>query len=205
MMLKVFDIYRRALWKLYSVFVSFRFKCMKGILFKPHQLKGTKHITIGHKSSIESGGILTAWTSYGTDKFSPTIQIGDYCSIGEHAHISSINRISIGNGVLTGRYVYISDNAHGSGSFDERKISPVKRKLYSKGPVVIGDNVWIGERVCILAGVTIGDGAIIGANAVVTHDIPPYCIAAGVPAKVIRYIKDETQKLKDLTNGGGVN
>lgn len=63
---------------------------------------------------------------------------------------------------------------------------PVNSGL-SKGPVVIGNDVWLAEGVRILTGVTIGDGAVIGTRSVVTHDIPPYAIAAGVPAKVIRY------------------
>lgn len=63
---------------------------------------------------------------------------------------------------------------------------PNVRPLYSKGPIVIGNNVWIGEKVAVLGGVKIGDGAIIGANAVVTHDVPPYSIAVGCPAKIIK-------------------
>lgn len=187
---KVYNIYRKLFWKTYSVCVGFRFKSLRGILFNPHQVKGAKHISIGHHSALENGAILTAWTSYGNDKFTPTICIGENVSIGEHSHITSINSIVIGNGVLTGRYVYISDNSHGSGDSSEIGIRPIQRALYSKGPVVIGDNVWIGERVCILSGVHIGEGAIIGANAVVTHDIPAYSIAAGVPAKVLRLMKE---------------
>ena len=67
-------------------------------------------------------------------------------------------------------------------------IPPVKRNLYSKGNVVIENNVWIGERVCILSGVHIGEGAIIAANSIVTHDVPPYTLVGGIPAKVIKEI-----------------
>lgn len=191
MIYKIRNIFRRFFWKTYSICISYRFKHFKGILFNPRQVMGAKQISIGEHSTLGRGAILTAWTSYGTDIFAPTICIGDNCSIGEFVHISAIHSIIIGNGVLTGRYVYISDNAHGRGTFSEANVPPATRSLYSKGPIVIGNNVWIGERVCILAGVTIGDGAIIGTNAVVTHDIPPLCVAAGVPAKVIRVIKDD--------------
>ncbi len=65
---------------------------------------------------------------------------------------------------------------------------PEDQPLYSKGVVTIGNNVWIADKVTILSGVTIGDNSMIGANAVVTHDIPAGVIAAGVPARVIRQI-----------------
>lgn len=63
---------------------------------------------------------------------------------------------------------------------------PLLRPLYSKGQVVIGKNVWIGDKVTILPGVSIGDGSVIAANSVVTKSIPPYSIAAGIPAKIIK-------------------
>jgi acetyltransferase-like isoleucine patch superfamily enzyme len=70
----------------------------------------------------------------------------------------------------------------------------------SKGPVIIGNDVWIGAGAIILSGVTIGDGAIVGAGSVVTHDIPPYAIVAGNPAKIIRYrfSKNQIDKLLEI-------
>ncbi len=68
-------------------------------------------------------------------------------------------------------------------------IPPIKRQLYSKGPVRICRNVWLGEKVTILPNVTVGEGSVIGANSVVTHDIPPYSIAVGNPARVIRSVE----------------
>ena len=67
-------------------------------------------------------------------------------------------------------------------------LPPMKRPVVQCGGIVIGDRVWIGDRAVILGGVHIGEGAVIGANAVVTHDIPPYAVAAGVPAKVIKQL-----------------
>ena len=64
-------------------------------------------------------------------------------------------------------------------------MKPDNRPLYSKGQIKIGDNVWIGEKAAIMGGVSIGDGAVIGANTVVTHDVPAYSIAVGCPAKII--------------------
>ena len=91
------------------------------------------------------------------------------------------------------RYVYISDNSHGDTSIDSILLPPVQRQMIVKGPVVIEDNVWIGERVCILSGVTIGKGAIVAANSVVTHDVPPYSVVGGVPAKLIKVINLNNQ------------
>lgn len=165
---------------------------MEGVIDSPRQLLGTNYIRIGENTTIHKDVILTAWNRYEEQTFTPSIKIGSDCNIGEHCHITACNRIEIGNGVLTGRYVYISDNSHGNPSnIEELSLNPILRPLYSKGPVVIGNNVWIGERVCIMSGVKIGDGAIIAANAVVTHDIPAGVLAGGVPAKVIKSIKYE--------------
>jgi len=82
--------------------------------------------------------------------------------------------------------VLIPDNSHGKPSSTEQsKIKPNDRPLYCKDSIIIGDNVWVGEKTVILSGVNVGDGAIIGANAVVTHDVPPYSIAVGCPAKIL--------------------
>lgn len=67
-------------------------------------------------------------------------------------------------------------------------IPPTLRLLSSVGPVTIGDNVWIGDKASIMPGVTIEKGCIVAANAVVTKDVPPYCIVGGIPAKIIKYL-----------------
>ena len=182
---KIDNIYVR----LYSLVIKNEFKSMKGVLCHPNQLKGTQYISVGKNSRLEKGVILTAWDKQNDRFFSPSITIGDNCNINEFNDITDYRQISIGDNLLTGRYVYISDNSHGSSKYEEQMLHPHKRPLYAKGPVIIGNNVWICEHACILSGVTIGDGAIIAANAVVTHDVPPYCVVAGVPAKVVKYLK----------------
>ena len=87
-----------------------------------------------------------------------------------------------------GKKVLITDNAHGTMTPNELETAPNLRNLYSKGPVIIEDNIWIGEKASIMPGVHVGKGSIIAANAVVTHDVPPYCIVGGVPAKIIKQI-----------------
>lgn len=75
------------------------------------------------------------------------------------------------------------DNDHGNTNKESLMIPPIERKLVSKGPIVIGNHVWIGDKVTILSGVTIGEGAVIAANAVVTKDVPAYSVVVGNPAK----------------------
>ena len=123
---------------------------------------------------------------YKNQKFFPNINIGDNCNIGQFTQITSCEKITIGNGLLTGKYVLISDNSHGGLSLDEALIVPNERELKSKGEIVIGNNVWIGDKATILGGVHIGDNVIIAANAVVTKDFPSNCMIAGVPAKIIK-------------------
>ncbi len=149
-------------------------------------ISGMNYISIGSNTYIGKNVSLTAWSSYNGDSYKPNIVIGDGCSIGEGNHITAINRIVLGNNVLTGKKVLITDNAHGKSVYDNMTISPRKRSLYSKGQVIIGDNVWIGEKSSIMPGVIIGKGAIIAANSVVTKNVPEFCMVAGVPAKIIK-------------------
>lgn len=151
---------------------------------------GSKRIKIGTRTSIGAHGVLGLWERYGKDEqYEPEIVIGNDCCIGEYFHITAINKITIGDGLLTGRFVYIGDNSHGGLSFEEADIPPAYRHLSSKGEIKIGKNVWIGDKASILGGVTIGDNIIIGAGSVVTHDIPSNCMAAGAPAKIVKQLK----------------
>lgn len=153
-------------------------------------------IVIGDNTAFGEMVYLTAWDSFDcivdgkpvTQRFTPSIVIGENCHFGIQNHITCTNNITIGNNLLTGKWVTITDNSHGGFSEDELQQDPLIRPVVSKGPVHIGNNVWIGDKATILPGVTIGDGAIIAANAVVTKDVPAYSVAAGNPAKVIKTI-----------------
>lgn len=162
------------------------FREMNGFINYPIASSGEKNISIGKDSIIGRYSHITAWTSYkngGNNKFNPSIIIGNNCHIGEYNHITSISNITLGDNVLTGRDVLITDHNHGDRT--DINLPPKKRPLRTKGGVFIGNNVWIGDKVIILSGVTIGDGAIIGANSVVTKDVARQSIVAGIPAKVI--------------------
>lgn len=156
------------------------------VVDRPITLLNAKYMSIGKNVLIGRKVVLTAWDQHAGVYFTPEIIIGDHSEIGDESHITCVNKIVIGNGVLTGKKVLITDNSHGEVNRENLNVPPQLREPVSKGPVIIGDNVWIGEKASIMPGVTIGKGAIIGANAVVTKDIPAYSLAVGCPAKVIK-------------------
>ena len=151
-------------------------------------LRGGKFISLGNNVEIGKFVILAAWDEYLGEKYQPEIMIGDNSIIGDYCHLTSIVGIKIGNNVLFGRNITVTDNSHGSSDAMSLEFSPMKRKLNSKGSIEIGDGVWIGDKVTILPNVKIGENAIIGANALVTKDVPANTIVGGVPAKIIKII-----------------
>ena len=153
-------------------------------------LLNLQYFKIGEGTCFGKYVVLTAWDKHGENEtYSPEVIIGKDCNFGDYLHLTCINKIIIGDNVLTGRWVTISDNGHGETDLEKLKIPPLKRHLNTKGPVVIGKNVWIGDKATILSGVTIGEGAVIAANSVVTKDVPPYSVAAGVPARIIKQVQ----------------
>ncbi len=124
------------------------------------------------------------------------IRFGDRVKINDYFHIGCASYISIGDDVLIGSRVTIVDHGHGQYSGEDCSVPsmpPDIRALHS-APICIESNVWLCEGVVVLSGVTIGAGSIVGANSVVTSDIPPGCIAAGIPAKVIKKYSEESKK-----------
>ncbi len=156
--------------------------------WKAMKLVGLNYISVGDGTCISPGVQLTAWDLHNGLRFTPSIVIGKRCAIRENSHITAINSITIGDNLLTGTNVLVTDNSHGQSTREHMSQPFSERPMVSKGPVVIGNNVWLGNNVCVMPGVTIGDGAIIGANSVVTHDVPAYAVAAGVPAKIIKQL-----------------
>lgn len=165
------------------------------------QFRGGEYMHIGDGTSFGDGVYLTTWDSFyciidGKEmeqKHTPCLTIGNNCNFGAQNHITCINSITIGDNLLTGKWITITDNSHGTTDTESLHLDPIKRPLYSKGPVTIGNNVWIGDKATILPGITIGEGAVIAANAVVTKNVPPYAVVGGNPAKILKINNHEQQ------------
>ncbi len=130
------------------------------------------------------------------------ITMGDHSSIGPKSNIYSVENVTVGAYTAISRYVSISDNNNHPVNPEDRKImkvtpdgSPERSWKYADHkPIIIGENCWIGEFARICKGVTIGEGSIVAANAVVTRDVPPNCIVAGNPAKIVKENIDKTSR-----------
>ena len=175
---------------LHSKILQFRFKGARNLHVwgRPVMLTGTKYMRVGDNVEICRLARIDAINYYPNtgQHFEPVLRIANNVVIQVSCHIGCINRVEIGEYTTMGARTYITDHTHGTVELEDLKLPPRHRKLYSKGPVIIGKYVSIGEGCAIMPGVTIGDHVVIGANSVVTKDIPPYSVACGNPARVIR-------------------
>lgn len=158
---------------------------IRSTIVKPDLLNNPQGISIGMEVQIGKGARLEA-VGWSASKPGPQIQIGNWTSIQYYFHCGAVESVTIGNYVLIAGRVFISDHDH---EFNHPEKPAIRSGLHV-APVVIEDGVWIGEGAAILKGVRIGQRSVIGANAVVTKDIPPYSVAAGVPARVIKTLKN---------------
>lgn len=159
----------------------------------PFRIRGKSYMSIGEGFTTGFNCRIDAFAT--NSKKDYIITIGKNVQINDYVHLAAIEKLEIGDNVLIASKVFVTDHNHGSysGDFQDSPLSiPKDRPLYSK-PVSIENNVWIGEFVCVLPGVTIGEGAIIGAMSVVNKDIPAYSIAVGSPARVVKVYDFETQ------------
>jgi acetyltransferase-like isoleucine patch superfamily enzyme len=160
----------------------------------PFDIRNKRNIKIGKNFTAGFGCRIEAFPLNEDNEI--CISIGKDVQINDYVHIGAVGSITIGDNVLMASKIYISDHNHGSYDeliSDHPMSIPMDRKAICK-PVVIGNNVWLGESVCVLPGVTIGEGCVIGALSVVTKSIPPYSIAVGSPAKVVKEYDFEINK-----------
>ena len=123
------------------------------------------------------------------------ISIGDHVWIGHRCYLEGMGGITIGTGTIVGNGTEIISANHNFRGEDMQEVPYDKRFITKK--VTIGENVWFGMRALVLPGVTIGEGAIVGAGSVVTKDVPPLAIVGGNPAKVLKYREaDQYYRLK---------
>jgi acetyltransferase-like isoleucine patch superfamily enzyme len=157
-------------------------------LGKDYIFKNAKYIEIGDNFSAMERFRIEAWDNYNGKSLTPRIKIGDNVIFNTDIHIGCINEVVIKDNCLFASRIFITDHHHGNTEFKMTKISPKDRPLISKGPVVINKNVWVGEGVAIMPGVTIGENCIIATNTVVTKSTPPNTVVAGIPGKIIKKI-----------------
>ena len=149
-------------------------------IIHPLRISHGKNIYIGKEVEVHNLCWLAANPLTGNDKCQ--LIIDDGCVIGDFCHIYATKSIIIHKNVLFANGVYVSDNSHG---FLNINIPIIRQQIVQKNSVEIGEGSWIGEHVCII-GASVGKNCFIGANSVVTHDIPDYCVAVGAPARVIK-------------------
>lgn len=165
----------------------------------PIDIRNKKNIDLGRNLTTGIGCRVECFPINDTGevilKFGENVQMNDY------VHITAAKSVEIGDNVLMASKIYISDCSHGSYLGDSNDSSPlstpIDRPLLVK-PVKIENNVWLGEFVSVLPGVTIGQGTIVGANSVVSKSLPPNVIAVGAPAKPIKKFNFETNKWEKI-------
>lgn len=160
----------------------------KSLISAPAFLHGGRHIEIGKRTTVMTGSRIEA---FGMGESPVSLRIGDDCRIGPGVHLGAAISLAIGNNALFASNVYVTDHDHDWS--DPRDPASVNRRLICD-PVSIGEYAWLGERAMVLKGVSIGHHSIVGAASVVTSDIPPYSIAVGSPARVIRRWDPSTEE-----------
>lgn len=151
----------------------------EAFLHRPFRFDGAEMIELGPGTVFQRGAWLYC---SGVDGVPASIKIGEGCEFGYNNHISAVRDVQIGRKVLTANNVYISDNVHG---YEDISRPVMDQPVRFKRAVVIGEGSWIGENASII-GACIGKNCVVGANAVVTQDVPNYSVAVGVPAVVIK-------------------
>ncbi len=170
------------------------------IIAFPLDIRGKRYIQLGESMTCGTGCRFEAYP----ENDNKTLFIGRNVQINDYVHITAVKKVSIGNNVLMASRIYISDVIHGnySDELGEAQSNPetiAKERKLTSNEVVIEENVWLGEGVCVLPGTRIGRCSIIGANAVVTKDIPEYSIAVGNPAKVVKKYNPTMKKWERIT------
>ena len=180
--------------------ISRKLGCSRIRVGRMPRILGLKYMKIGSGFSAGNSLWLEAVSRHAADTYSPFLTIGQNVTMSDSVHIACAFSLSIGNNVLVGSRVIITDHNHGSytGIAQDNPSTPPNMRKLSCKTTVIEDCVWIGDGVVILPGARIGEGSIIGANSVVSGLIPSSCIALGVPARPVKKFDVETNTWKSL-------
>lgn len=150
------------------------------VIEPPVRLEGERHIAIGSRVFVGAD----SWLHVEEPCEVPVaLSIGDGTNISGHCVLSAAHSVRVGRDVLMARGVYVSDHSH---AFATRGRPVLAQGIDRIAPVVIEDGAWLAENVVVCPGVTIGRGAVVGANSVVTSDVPTGAVAAGAPARIVR-------------------
>lgn len=182
---------------LFSKFINVKVRLIR----LPVDIRGKKYIDWGKNLTTGRYCRFEAFSQSGE----VVLSFGNNVQINDFVHITAMGGVKIGNDVLIAGKVYISDCTHGSYKGDIYDSFPMqipKERAYSVKNVIIEDCVWVGESVSILPGSIIGKGSIIGANSIVNSVLPPYSIAVGIPAKVIKRYCFETGTWRKVSSQG---
>lgn len=154
------------------------------VLGAPRLLEGAAGIALGARCMVRPGAWLGVYPIPGdADAAAAGIAFGDDTYLGFYACLTAVERIDIGGGCVISDHFFASDHTH---NFDPRHGSPRYQSLSSKGPVAIGRNCFIGYRVTVMPGVTLGEHCVVGAHSVVTHSFPACSMVAGAPARLLK-------------------
>ena len=160
-----------------------------------HNILNGKYISIGDNTSIGRYSRLHCYDKYNGIVLHPKIEIGNNCIFGSNLTIISADLIRIEDNVAFAGYVTLVNENHG---IDVENTLPYYKQSLTTSAIIVGEGSWIGERCCILSGVSIGKKCIVGSGSVVTKSIPDYSIAVGNPAKVIKSWNFEKHKWDEV-------
>lgn len=195
------ELISKYMHKLYLIYFKWKNKHNKSVVFQKHcKISDTDYF---EGNNNVGGSIYNCHIGYGTyvigeNGYIHDCRIGRFCSIASNCHIGlgnhTLNMVST-SPLFSSAHSMLPDN------FLQESIDVGERTVGDTGyKVIIGNDVWLGYNVCVKEGVAIGDGAVIGAKSLVTRDIPPYAVAVGIPAKVIRYrfTQEQIEKLLEI-------
>lgn len=181
-----YSLFHRGRSKCFSLLASGGFATFgrRTVLTLPIRLAGTHRIAIG--SGVFVGG--DSWLQAIGDGAETALQIGDGTSISGHCVLSAASHVRLGRNVLLARNVYISDHSH---AYADPELPVLQQGITGIDAVDIEDGAWLGQNVVVCPGVRIGKGAVVGANSVVTRDVPDRTLAVGAPARVVKHLDSD--------------